>query len=117
MITAIVEANRTRKDHVTEMVLQNNPSCIGIYRLTMKKASDNFRSSAIQGVMKRLKAEGVEIIVYEPTLKESTFQKSAVINDLSEFKRRSNVILANRWSNELADVKGKVYSRDLFARD
>lgn len=117
LITAIVEANRTRKDHVTEMVLQNNPRCIGIYRLTMKKASDNFRSSAIQGVMKRLKAEGVEIIVYEPTLKESTFQKSAVINDLLEFKRRSNVILANRWSDELADVKGKVYSRDLFARD
>lgn len=117
LITAIVEANRTRKDHVTEMVMQNNPRCVGIYRLTMKKASDNFRSSAIQGVMKRLKAEGVEIIVYEPTLNEAVFQKSVVVNDLSEFKRRSNIILANRWSDELADVKGKVYSRDLFARD
>ena len=117
LITAIVEANRTRKDHVAEMVMQNNPRCVGIYRLTMKKASDNFRSSAIQGVMKRLKAEGVSIIIYEPTLNEESFQNSPVVSDLSEFKRRSNVILANRWSNELADVKSKVYSRDLFARD
>ena len=117
LITAIVEANRTRKDHVTEMVLQNNPRCVGIYRLTMKKASDNFRSSAIQGVMKRLKSEGVEIIIYEPTLTETTFQKSPVVNDLAEFKRRSNVILANRWHDELDDVRRKVYTRDLFARD
>lgn len=117
LITAIVEANRTRKDHVTEMVLQNNPRCVGIYRLTMKKASDNFRSSAIQGVMKRLKSEGVEIIIYEPTLEENAFQKSQVVNNLAEFKRRSNVILANRWSDELDDVRRKVYTRDLFARD
>lgn len=117
LITAIVEANRTRKDHVTEMVMQNNPRCVGIYRLTMKKASDNFRSSAIQGVMKRLKAEGINIIIYEPTLNETSFQNSPVVNDLLEFKQRSNVILANRWNDELADVKSKVYSRDLFARD
>ena len=117
LISAIVEANRTRKDHVTEMVLQNNPRCVGIYRLTMKKASDNFRSSAIQGVMKRLKSEGVDIIIYEPTLSETTFQNSQVINDLAEFKRRSNVILANRWNDELNDVRRKVYTRDLFARD
>ncbi|SFB05132.1 nucleotide sugar dehydrogenase [Selenomonas ruminantium] len=117
LITAIVEANRTRKDHVTEMVLQNNPRCVGIYRLTMKKSSDNFRSSAIQGVMKRLKSEGVEVIVYEPALHEDTFQKSEVVNDLARFKRRSNMILANRWNDELLDVKGKVYTRDLFARD
>ena len=117
LITAIVEANRTRKDHVTEMVLQNNPRCVGIYRLTMKKASDNFRSSAIQGVMKRLKSEGVEVIIYEPTLCEETFQKSRVINDLAEFKKQSSVILANRWNDELGDVRRKVYTRDLFARD
>ena len=117
LISAIVEANRTRKDHVTEMVLQNNPRCVGVYRLTMKKASDNFRSSAIQGVMKRLKSEGVEIIIYEPTLTDTVFQKSQVINDLTEFKRRSNIILANRWNDELNDVQNKVYTRDLFARD
>ena len=117
LITAIVEANRTRKDHVTEMVLQNKPRCVGIYRLTMKKASDNFRSSAIQGVMKRLKSEDVEIIIYEPTLVNKTFQKSPVVNNLTEFKRRSNVILANRWNDELEDVRSKVYTRDLFARD
>ena len=117
LISAIVEANRTRKDHVMEMVLQNNPRCVGVYRLTMKKASDNFRSSAIQGVMKRLKSEGVDIIIYEPTLSETTFQNSQVINDLAEFKRRSNVILANRWNDELNDVRRKVYTRDLFARD
>ena len=117
LITAIVEANRTRKDHITEMVLQANPHCVGIYRLTMKKSSDNFRSSAIQGVMKRLKSEGVDVIIYEPTLEDSTFQKSQVINDLAEFKRRSNVILANRWNNDLVDVRCKVYTRDLFARD
>ena len=117
LISAIVEANRTRKDHVMEMVLQNNPRCVGVYRLTMKKASDNFRSSAIQGVMKRLKSEGVDIIIYEPTLSETEFQNSKVINDLAEFKRRSNVILANRWNDELNDVRRKVYTRDLFARD
>ena len=117
LITAIVEANRTRKDHVTEMVLQNNPRCVGIYRLTMKKSSDNFRSSAIQGVMKRLKSEGVDVIIYEPTLNEEHFQKSRVINDLVEFKKQSNIILANRWNDELEDVRRKVYTRDLFARD
>ena len=117
LITAIVEANRTRKDHITEMVLDNNPRCIGIYRLTMKKASDNFRSSAVQGVMKRLKAEDRNIIIYEPTLDKEIFQNSPVVNDLKEFKRRSNLILANRWNDELADVKYKVYTRDLFARD
>lgn len=117
LITAIVEANRTRKDHIADMVMQNNPRCVGIYRLTMKKSSDNFRSSAIQGVMKRLKSEGVDIIIYEPTLDDEIFHKSPVVNDLMDFKRRSNVILANRWSDDLLDVKEKVYSRDLFARD
>ena len=117
LISAVVEANRTRKDHVAEMVLQNHPRCVGVYRLTMKKSSDNFRSSAIQGVMKRLKSEGVEIIIYEPTVSETEFQNSKVVNNLDEFKRRSNIILANRWNDELNDVQRKVYTRDLFARD
>ena len=117
LITAIVEANRTRKDHVADMVLKKNPRCVGIYRLTMKKASDNFRSSAIQGVMKRLKAEDVNIIIYEPTILEDEFQKTSIIDDIKEFKSRSDIIIANRWNDELADVRDKVYTRDIFARD
>lgn len=121
LISAIVEANRTRKDFIADEVLSKvseikNP-VIGIYRLTMKTSSDNFRASAIQGVMKRLKAEGITCIVYEPTLHADYFYNSLVENDLVKFKNASHVILANRWNNELSDVEGKVYTRDLFARD
>lgn len=117
LITAVVAANRTRKEFITEMVLKKNPHCVGIYRLTMKKASDNFRSSAIQDVMKRLKAENVNVIIYEPTLKEKFYQEYSVENDLEEFKKCSDIILANRWNDDLADVRKNVYTRDLFSRD
>ena len=117
LITAIVEANRTRKDHVADMILAKNPKIVGIYRLTMKTASDNFRASAIQGVMKRIKAKGIPVVVYEPTLAEKDFFHSPVIRDLGAFKDMSDVIVANRWSDDLADVKDKVYTRDLFDRD
>jgi UDPglucose 6-dehydrogenase len=117
LITAIVEANRTRKDHIANQIMAKKPNIVGIYRLTMKSASDNFRSSAIQGVMKRIKAKGIEVIVYEPTLEASEFFHSQVIANLDEFKKMSDVIVANRMAEELADVKDKVYTRDLFARD
>ena len=117
LITAIVEANRTRKDHVADMILAKNPKIVGIYRLTMKTASDNFRASAIQGVMKRIKAKGIPVVVYEPTLAEKDFFHSPVIRDLGAFKDMSDVIVANRWSDDLSDVKDKVYTRDLFDRD
>ena len=117
LITAIVEANRTRKDHVADMILAKNPKIVGIYRLTMKTASDNFRASAIQGVMKRIKAKGIPVVVYEPTLAEKEFFHSPVIRDLGAFKDMSDVIVANRWSDDLSDVKDKVYTRDLFDRD
>jgi UDPglucose 6-dehydrogenase len=117
LITAIVEANRTRKEHIANQIMARKPHIVGIYRLTMKSASDNFRSSAIQGVMKRIKAKGIEVIVYEPTLESSEFFHSQVITDLDKFKKMSDVIVANRMAEELADVKDKVYTRDLFARD
>jgi len=117
LISAIVAANRTRKDHISDMILARKPNIVGVYRLTMKTASDNFRASAIQGVMKRIKAKGVEVVVYEPTLAASDFFKSRVIRDLAEFKRLSDVIVANRLSPELEDVRQKVYTRDLFSRD
>ncbi|KXH86084.1 nucleotide sugar dehydrogenase [Sporosarcina sp. HYO08] len=117
IMTAIVDANRTRKDHVAEMIIKKNPKIVGIYRLTMKMDSDNFRQSAIQGVMKRIKAKGIEVVVYEPALHEDTFYNSRVINDFEEFKRVSDVIVANRLSNDLRDVEDKVYTRDLFSRD
>lgn len=117
IMTAIVDANRTRKDHVAEMIIKQNPKVVGIYRLTMKMDSDNFRQSAIQGVMKRIKAKGIEVVVYEPALKEETFINSRVINDFEQFKEISDVIVANRLSSDLADVKVKVYTRDLFSRD
>lgn len=117
LISAIVAANRTRKDHIADMILARHPKVVGIYRLTMKTASDNFRASAIQGVMKRIKAKGIEVIVYEPTLDASDFFNSRVVKDLDEFKKASNVIVANRLSDDLKDVQDKVYTRDLFARD
>ena len=117
IIEAIVEANRTRKDHIADMIMKRNPKTVGIYRLTMKTDSDNFRASSIQGIMKRIKAEGIEVVVYEPVLKEETFYNSKVIRDLDEFKSMSDVIVSNRLSKELFDVEGKVYTRDLFNRD
>ncbi|WP_299744275.1 nucleotide sugar dehydrogenase [uncultured Rossellomorea sp.] len=117
IMTAIVDANRTRKDHIADMIINRNPRIVGIYRLTMKMDSDNFRQSAIQGVMKRIKAKGIEIVVYEPALHEETFYNSRVVNDFEEFKRISDVIVANRLSDDLREVKDKVYTRDLFSRD
>lgn len=117
LISAIVAANRTRKDHIADMILARHPKVVGIYRLTMKTASDNFRASAIQGVMKRIKAKGIEVIVYEPTLDAPDFFHSRVVKDLDEFKKASDVIVANRLSDDLKDVQDKVYTRDLFARD
>jgi len=117
IIGAIVDANRTRKDHIAEMILARKPAVVGVYRLTMKKDSDNFRQSAIQGVMKRIKGKGIEVVVYEPALDQDTFFNSRVIKDLDEFKKVSDVIVANRMSDEIKDVADKVYTRDLFYRD
>lgn len=117
IIGAIVEANRTRKDFIAEQILKKNPKTVGIFRLTMKANSDNFRQSAIQGIMKRIKAKGIEVVVYEPTLAEETFFHSRVIRDMEEFKKISDVIVVNRYSEELTDVVDKVYTRDLFFRD
>jgi UDPglucose 6-dehydrogenase len=117
IMSAIVDANRTRKDHIADMVIKKNPNIVGVYRLTMKTDSDNFRQSAIQGVMKRIKAKGIEVVVYEPALKEDEFYRSRVIKDLDEFKKISDVIVANRLSDEIKDVVDKVYTRDLFSRD
>ena len=117
IISAIVESNRTRKDHIANMILKRNPKIVGIYRLTMKAGSDNFRASAIQGIMKRIKADGIEVVVYEPTLNEDNFFNSRVIKDLDEFKNISDVIIVNRLDENIKDVKDKVYTRDLFARD
>ena len=117
IIGAIVDANRTRKDHIADMILKRNPKTVGIYRLTMKTDSDNFRASSVQGIMKRLKAKGIEVIVYEPVLKEDKFFNSKVIRDLDEFKSKCDVIVSNRLSKELFDVEEKVYTRDLFNRD
>lgn len=114
IVGAIVDANRTRKDHIADMVLKRKPEVVGVYRLTMKANSDNFRSSSIQGVMKRLKAKGIEVVVYEPALKEDSFYNSQVIRDLDEFKKVSDVIITNRNSKRLSDVAEKVYTRDLF---
>ncbi len=117
LISAIVQSNTTRKDHIAQMIIDRNPKRVGIYRLTMKSNSDNFRSSAIQGVMKRIKAKGIEVVVYEPTLHENLFYNSVVEKDFSKFKRECDVIIANRKTEELNDVNEKIYTRDLMGRD
>lgn len=117
IISAIVAANRTRKDFIAERIIAMNPKKVGIYRLTMKSQSDNFRQSAIQGVMKRIKAKGIEVVVYEPALQEDTFFNSRVEKDIDKFKKECDVIIANRYNEDIADVMDKVYTRDLFFRD
>jgi UDPglucose 6-dehydrogenase len=117
LVRAIVDANTTRKDFIADAILKRNPKVVGIYRLVMKSGSDNFRASAIQGVMKRIKAKGIEIVVYEPVLEQESFFNSRVIKDLAEFKEISDVIVANRQADALIDVEGKVYTRDLFGSD
>ena len=119
MIEAVVNSNTVRKNFIAQQIIDKNPSVVGVYRLTMKSNSDNFRASAIQGVMKRIKGKGIPIIIYEPTLEDrSEFFHSKVVNDLSRFKEESDVILANRFDEDkLGDVKEKVYTRDLFRRD
>lgn len=117
LIRAIVDANTTRKDFIAESILRRNPKRVGVYRLVMKAGSDNFRASAIQGIMKRIKAKGIEVVVYEPTLKEAEFYHSRVINNLVEFKTECDIIIANRMVDDIRDVADKVYTRDLFGCD
>ena len=117
LIRAIVDSNTTRKDFIADSIVKMNPKIVGIYRLTMKTGSDNFRASSIQGIMKRIKAKGIEVIVHEPALHEETFFRSRVVNDLNTFKRESDVIIANRFSDDLKDVEAKIFTRDLFGHD
>ncbi|MFA7412660.1 MAG: UDP binding domain-containing protein, partial [Tissierellaceae bacterium] len=109
--------NRTRKDHIADMIVKRNPKVVGIYRLTMKTGSDNFRQSAIQGVMKRIKAKGIEVVVYEPVLEKDHFYNSRVIKDIEEFKKISDVIVVNRTDETMKDVEDKIYTRDLYSKD
>ncbi len=117
LISAIVESNSTRKDFIADSIIKKDPQTVGVYRLTMKTGSDNFRASSIQGIMKRIKAKGIEVVIYEPALEEDEFFHSKVIKDLEEFKKISDVIVANRLSDNLKDVEKKVYTRDLFGSD
>ena len=117
IISAIVDANSTRKDFIADQIIAMKPKVVGVYRLTMKAGSDNFRQSSIQGVMKRIKAKGIEVVVYEPTMRDEAFFNSRVIRDLEEFKRKADVIIANRYNDDIADVLDKVYTRDLYFRD
>lgn len=117
LIGAIVDANRTRKDFIADSIISRSPEIVGIYRLTMKKGSDNFRTASIQGVMKRIKAKGINVVVYEPTLDEPSYYNSKIIKSLEEFKEISDIIVANRWEDEIRDVSAKVYTRDLFGKD
>lgn len=117
MMSAIVESNRTRKDHIAEMILARKPEVVGIYRLTMKTDSDNFRQSAIRGIMKRLRGEGIQLVIYEPTLRQEQFEGSRVIDNFSQFLEAADVIVANRMTQELKDVSFKVYTRDLYGKD
>jgi len=116
-MTAIVDANRTRKDHIADMIILKKPKVVGIYRLVMKSNSDNFRQSSIQGIMKRIKAKGIDVIVFEPVLNEQSFFGSKVVSDFNEFINKADVIVSNRFYKELEPVKEKVYTRDLFNRD
>lgn len=117
LIKAIVDANTTRKEFIADSIIRRNPKVVGIYRLVMKSGSDNFRASAIQGVMKRIKAKGIEVVVYEPVLEDDTFFRSAVIKDLATFKQKADVVLANRLTDDIKDIRDKVYTRDLFGQD
>ena len=117
LIRAIVESNDTRKDHIAEMIALKEPKTVGVYRLVMKSNSDNFRASSIQGIMQRLKEKNIEVVIYEPTLKEEEFEGYPVMNDLDAFKKASDVIICNRMNDELQDVLAKVYTRDLYKRD
>lgn len=117
IMSAIVESNRTRKDHIAEMIIKRNPQIVGIYRLTMKTGSDNFRTSSVQGIMKRIKGKGIEVIVFEPTFHEKYFFNSELVNNLKEFKKKSDIILANRVTEEIKDVSDKIYTRDIYGTD
>lgn len=117
IMSAVVDANRTRKDHIADMIIQKQPKVVGIYRLTMKTGSDNFRQSSIQGIMKRIKGKGIEVVVYEPTLYEDNFYNSQVVKNLEEFKNMSDIIVTNRIADEIMDVEDKIYTRDIYSRD